>query len=120
MDSGSVPTLQREDALSSIRGFSRQAVVQTWLPKSAIGRALMGEMKRAIAREQAAWSQNMQDKKRMKSKIVLAAAIIAAVRSEFSPIARNSQGKEAPIASSRSFADRKSASILRLSFAISV
>jgi len=40
----------------------------------------MGEMKRAIAREQAAWSQNMQDEKRMKSTLVIAAAIIAAVR----------------------------------------
>lgn len=40
----------------------------------------MGEMKRAIAREQTAWSQNMQDEKRMKSTLVIAAAIIAAVR----------------------------------------
>jgi hypothetical protein len=40
----------------------------------------MGEMKRAIAREQAAWSQNMQDEKRMKSTLVIAAAIISAVR----------------------------------------
>lgn len=40
----------------------------------------MGEMKRAISREQAAWSQNMQDEKRMKSRLVIAAAIIAAVR----------------------------------------
>ena len=40
----------------------------------------MGEMKRAIAREQAAWSQNMLDEKRIKSTLVIAAAIIAAVR----------------------------------------
>lgn len=40
----------------------------------------MGEMKRAIAREQAAWSQSMHDEKRMKSTLVIAAAIIAAVR----------------------------------------
>ena len=40
----------------------------------------MGVMKRAIAREQAAWSQNMQEEKRMKSTLVIAAAIIAAVR----------------------------------------
>lgn len=40
----------------------------------------MGEMKRAIAREQAAWSQNVQDEKRMKSTLVVSAAIIAAVR----------------------------------------
>ena len=37
-------------------------------------------MKRAIAREQTAWSQNMQDEKRMKSTLVIAASIIAAVR----------------------------------------
>lgn len=41
---------------------------------------MMGEMKRAIAREQAAWSQNVQDEKRMKSTLVVSAAIIAAVR----------------------------------------
>jgi hypothetical protein len=41
---------------------------------------VMGEMKRAIAREQTDWSQNMQDEKRMKSTLVIAAAIIAAVR----------------------------------------
>ncbi len=40
----------------------------------------MGEMKRAIAREQAAWSQSMQDEKRMRSTLDIAAAIIAAVR----------------------------------------
>lgn len=40
----------------------------------------MGEMKRAIAREQAAWSRNMQDEKPRKSTLVIAAAIIAAVR----------------------------------------
>jgi hypothetical protein len=40
----------------------------------------MGEMKRAIAREQAAWSQNLQDEKRIRSTLVIAAAIIAAVR----------------------------------------
>ncbi len=45
----------------------------------------MGEMKRAIACEQAAWSQNMQEEKRMQSTLVIAAAIIAAVR-----FARNS------------------------------
>ena len=41
---------------------------------------MMGEMKRAIAREQATCSQNMQEEKRMKSTLVIAAAIIAAVR----------------------------------------
>ncbi len=40
----------------------------------------MGEMTLAIAREEAAWSQNVHDEKRMKSTVVIAAAIIAAVR----------------------------------------
>jgi hypothetical protein len=40
----------------------------------------MGEMKRAIAREQTAWSQNTQDEKQMKSTLVIAASIIAAIR----------------------------------------
>jgi hypothetical protein len=40
------------------------------------GGAVMGEMKRAIAREQAAWRQGMQDEKRMKSTLVIAAAIM--------------------------------------------
>lgn len=40
---------------------------------------MTGEMKRAIAREQAAWAQSMRDQKRMKSTLVIATAIIAAV-----------------------------------------
>jgi hypothetical protein len=40
----------------------------------------MGEMKRAIAREREAWAQNVQEQTRMKSTLVIAAAIIAAVR----------------------------------------
>lgn len=39
----------------------------------------MGEMKRAIAREREAWSTTMQEQTRMKSTLVIAAAIIAAV-----------------------------------------
>ena len=42
--------------------------------------ALMGEMKRAIARERVAWAEQMQEQTRMKSTLVIAAAIIAAVR----------------------------------------
>ena len=42
--------------------------------------ALMGEMKRAIAREREAWAEQMQEQTRMKSTLVIAAAIIAAVR----------------------------------------
>jgi hypothetical protein len=40
----------------------------------------MGEMKRAIARKREAWVGKMQDQTRMKSTLVIAAAIIAAVR----------------------------------------
>ncbi len=47
---------------------------------SAISAALMGEMKRAIARERVAWAEQMQEQTRMKSTLVIAAAIIAAVR----------------------------------------
>lgn len=65
---------------SPLRDLSRQTVLQTWLQKVALGGAVMGEMKRAIAREQTALSQNMQGENRMKSTLVIAAAIIAAVR----------------------------------------
>ena len=40
----------------------------------------MGEMKRAIARERQAWEEKMQEQTRIKSTLVIAAAIIAAVR----------------------------------------
>ena len=80
LDCGSVPALRRDQALSSLRNLPRQTVVQTRLQKAAPGGAVMGEMRRAIAREQTAWSQNVQDEKRMKSTLVIAAAIIAAVR----------------------------------------
>jgi hypothetical protein len=40
----------------------------------------MGEMKRAVAREREAWAEQMQEQARMKSTVVIAAAIIAAVR----------------------------------------
>ena len=40
----------------------------------------MGEMKRAIAREREAWVEKMQEQTRMKSTLVIAAAIIADVR----------------------------------------
>ena len=72
--------LRRDQALPSLGNLPRQTVLQTRLQKAAHGGAVMGEMKRAIAREQAAWSQSMQDEKRMKSTLVIAAAIIAAVR----------------------------------------
>ena len=72
--------LRREEELSSIRDLSRQALVQTWPQTRAISGALMGEMKRAIAREREAWAEKMQEQTRMKSTLVIAAAIIAAVR----------------------------------------
>ena len=40
----------------------------------------MGEMKRAVAREREAWAKKMQEQTRMNSTLVIAAAIIAAVR----------------------------------------
>jgi len=46
----------------------------------------MGEMKRAIAREREAWAEKMQEQTRMKSTLVIAAAIIAAVRLARDPI----------------------------------
>ena len=72
--------VRREEKLPSIRDFPRQALVQTWSQTGAISGALMGEMKRAIAREREAWAEQMQEQTRMKSTLVIAAAIIAAVR----------------------------------------
>ena len=80
LDCGSMPALRRDQTLSPLRNLSRQTVLQTRFQKAALGGAVMGDLKRAIAREKAAWSQNMQDEKRMKSTLVIAAAIIAAVR----------------------------------------
>jgi len=80
LDCRQMSVVRRDPALPSVRNLSRQTVLQTRRQESAPGGAVMGEMKRAIAREQAAWSQNMQDEKRMKSTLVIAASIIAAVR----------------------------------------
>jgi hypothetical protein len=80
LDCRAVSALRREEELSSIRDFSREALVQIWPQARAISGALMGEMKRAIAREREAWAQNVQEQTRMKSTLVIAAAIIAAVR----------------------------------------
>jgi hypothetical protein len=70
----------REEKLPAVRDFPRQALPQAWPQDSAIRGALMGEMKRAIARERQAWAEQMQEQARMKSTLVIAAAIIAAVR----------------------------------------
>jgi hypothetical protein len=75
-----VPTLRNKEKLSSNRDISGQAFVQTWPQSHALNGALMGEMKRAIAREREAWADQMQEQTRMKSTLVIAAAIIAAVR----------------------------------------
>ena len=75
-----MPAVRREEKLPSIRDFPRQALVQTWSQTGANRGALMGEMKRAIAREQVALAEKMQEQARMKSTLVIAAAIIAAVR----------------------------------------
>ena len=72
--------VRSEEKLPAVRDFPGQALVQTWPQTSAISGALMGEMKRAIAREREAWAEQMQEQTRMKSTLVIAAAIIAAVR----------------------------------------
>ena len=75
-----VPALWREEKPSSIGDLSGQPLVQTRPRAGAIQGVLMGEMKRAIAREREAWAEQMQEQTRMKSTLVIAAAIIAAVR----------------------------------------
>ena len=80
MDCRAMSAVWREEKLPAVRDFPRQALLQTWPQDSAIRGALMGEMKRAIARERQAWAEQMQEQTRMKSTLVIAAAIIAAVR----------------------------------------
>jgi len=80
LDWRAVPALWREEELSSIGDLSGQPFVQTRPRAGAIQGVLMGEMKRAIAREREAWAEQMQEQARMKSTLVIAAAIIAAVR----------------------------------------
>jgi hypothetical protein len=75
-----VSAVRREEELSSLRDLSREGLVQTWSQTGANCGALMGEMKRAIARERVAWAEQMQEQTRMKSTLIIAAAIIAAVR----------------------------------------
>ena len=75
-----MPALRGEEELSSIGNLSGQTLAQAWPQAGAIYGAVMGEMKRAIAREREAWEEKMQEQTRMKSTLVIAAAIIAAVR----------------------------------------
>ena len=72
--------VRREEKLPSIRDFPRKSLVQTWSQTDAIRGVLMGEMKRAIEREREAWAEQMLEQTRMKSTLVIAAAIIAAIR----------------------------------------
>jgi hypothetical protein len=65
-----------EEALPAVRDISRNAVAQILRSAASRGGALMGEMKRAIAREE----QDRRTQDRFTSTIVIAAAIIAAVR----------------------------------------
>lgn len=51
MDCRSVSALRRDQTLSPFRNLSPQTVIQAQLQKGAIGCDVMGEMKRAIARE---------------------------------------------------------------------
>ena len=97
--------LRREKELSSFRDFSRQALLQIWPQARAISGALMGEMKRAIAREREAWAEKMQEQTRMNSTLVIAAAIIAAVRLARDPdISRPSPRLTAAVSESVSLA----------------
>lgn len=75
-----MPALRGEEELSSIGNLSGQTLVQAWPQTGAIYGAVMGEMKRAITREREAWAEKMQEQTRMRSTLVIAAAIIATVR----------------------------------------
>ena len=63
--------------LPSIRDLSRQSLVQTSPQTREISGALMGEMKRAIARERETCTVQMQEQTRMKSTVVIAAVRLA-------------------------------------------
>ena len=80
LDCRAVPTLRSQERSSSARDLSRQAFAQTRPQTGALSGALMGEMRHAIAGEREAWPEQMQEQTRMKSTVVIAAAIIAAVR----------------------------------------
>jgi len=65
-----------EEALPAVRDFPGDSLAQVSWWTASRGGALMGEMKRAIAREE----QDRRKQDRFASTIVIAAAIIAAVR----------------------------------------
>jgi hypothetical protein len=62
------------------RDFQGQAFAQTWREADAPDVTVMAEMKRAIVRERETWPEVMQEQSRMKSTLLIAAAIIATVR----------------------------------------
>ena len=76
LDCCSLPVVWGKEALPTYRDFPGSTVTQiSWWAESQ-GGALMGEMKRAIAREE----QDRKTQDRFASTIVIAASIIAAVR----------------------------------------
>jgi hypothetical protein len=76
MDCRRLSLVWNEEALPADRHLQGEAVTEAcWLPASR-GGALMGEMRRAIAREE----QDGRTQDRFTSTIVIAASIIAAVR----------------------------------------
>ena len=96
-----MPALRREEKLSSIGNLPGQPLLQTWSETGALSGVLVGEMKRAIAREQMARAEQMQKQTRMKSTLAIAAAIIAAVRPARDPdISRPSPCLTAEVADS--------------------
>jgi hypothetical protein len=62
------------------RDFQGQAFAQTRREADAPDVTVMAEMKRAIVRERETWPEAMQEQSRMKSTLLIAAAIIATVR----------------------------------------
>jgi hypothetical protein len=87
MDHRRLSALQRAAPLSADRHFPGKTVARLLSQSPAGGRREMGEMKRAIAREE----QERRSQDRFASTIVIAAAIIAAVR-----LARDDIGSPSP------------------------
>src|ERR1700733_7339592 len=71
-----MPTLRSATPVSADGHIPRAAIARTSCETSARRRRTMGEMKRATAREE----QERRNKDRFASTVVIAAAIIAAVR----------------------------------------
>lgn len=98
MDCGGVPALRRAPRILAAGDFSGSALVQAG-PQAGevrIEGALMGEMRRAIAREE----QERRAQDRFTSTLVIAASIIAAVRLARDDISRPSPRMTSVIADS--------------------